>query len=239
MSKKSYLALKTSSGGRAEVSIRSSNRAQNDNKHIVRNSSRSKRLFDVVFATCALVAFAPLIGLVALIIKITDGGPAIFSQERRGLNGELFRCYKLRSMVPDAGEKLKQLLATDEDARQEWNLTQKLQDDPRITAVGKFIRKTSLDELPQLINIIRGDMSIVGPRPIVQNEVAKYGAKIAAYDSVLPGLTGLWQISGRSDVSYDERVELDVQYASERSFWGDVRIVVLTIPAVLFSKGAV
>jgi len=142
-------------------------------------------------------------------------------------------------MVPDAAERLTELLATDMEARHEWNMTQKLNNDPRITPVGKFIRKTSIDELPQLFNILKGDMSVVGPRPIVEKEVARYGTSIASYDAVRPGLTGLWQVSGRSDVDYAERVELDETYANTRSFWGDVKIVFMTVPAVLFSRGAV
>ena len=142
-------------------------------------------------------------------------------------------------MVPDAAERLTSLLTSDVEARNEWNMTQKLQNDPRITPIGRFIRKTSIDELPQFFNILKGDMSIVGPRPIVDKEVYRFGTSIEVYDKVRPGLTGLWQISGRSELDYQERVDLDVEYASNRTFWGDIRIALMTIPAVLFSKGAV
>jgi len=198
-----------------------------------------KRTFDIAVAIAALIFFAPLIAVFSVMIRIADGHPAVFAQHRRGKNGKMFRCYKLRSMIPNATEELKTLLANDLNARREWNMTQKLQDDPRITRIGKFIRKTSIDELPQFINVLKGDMSIVGPRPIVESEVSKYGSQIASYDAVKPGITGLWQVSGRSGTSYSARVELDSKYARDRNFWSDVKIVIMTIPAVLFSRGAV
>ena len=141
-------------------------------------------------------------------------------------------------MVPDAKEKLDYLLDNDPVARREWEESQKLTHDPRITALGQFIRKTSIDELPQLYNVLRGDMSLVGPRPIVENEIQKYGDSFRQYCAVRPGITGLWQVSGRSDTSYKQRVETDVEYVRSRSFWGDVKIVLLTIPAVFKSEGA-
>lgn len=199
----------------------------------------TKRVFDIVVAIFGLIFFGPILIGFAVAIKLSDGGPAIFTQMRRGKGGRMFRCYKLRSMVPNASERLKTLLASDVDARHEWNLTQKLQNDPRITRIGRFIRKTSIDELPQFFNILRGDMSLVGPRPIIDKEVSRYGKYIADYDKVRPGLTGLWQVSGRCDLDYAERVALDAKYANTRSFWGDLKISVLTVPAVLFSRGAV
>ena len=141
-------------------------------------------------------------------------------------------------MVPDAREQLEFLLATDPSARAEWDETQKLTNDPRITALGNFIRKTSIDELPQLYNVLRGDMSLVGPRPIVESEIVRYGDSFRHYCSVRPGITGLWQVSGRSDTTYPERVATDVEYVRSRSFWGDIKIMFMTIPAVLISKGA-
>jgi len=197
-----------------------------------------KRLFDIAVAGSALLFVAPLILVFALAIRMQDGGKAFYSQRRFGLNGETFNCFKLRSMVPDAKEKLDYLLDNDPVARREWEESQKLTHDPRITALGQFIRKTSIDELPQLYNVLRGDMSLVGPRPIVENEIQKYGDSFRQYCAVRPGITGLWQVSGRSDTSYTQRVETDVEYVRSRSFWGDVKIVLLTIPAVFKSEGA-
>tara|TARA_R110000787_G_scaffold72118_1_gene160693 strand:+ start:15264 stop:15896 length:633 start_codon:yes stop_codon:yes gene_type:complete len=197
-----------------------------------------KRLVDIVVAGVALLFVAPLILCIALLIRLQDGSRAFYSQKRYGLNGETFSCFKLRSMVPDAREQLEFLLATDPSARAEWDETQKLTNDPRITALGNFIRKTSIDELPQLYNVLRGDMSLVGPRPIVESEIVRYGDSFRHYCSVRPGITGLWQVSGRSDTTYPERVATDVEYVRSRSFWGDIKIMFMTIPAVLISKGA-
>ena len=198
----------------------------------------AKRVFDVVVASCILLFTAPLILTIAIFIRLQDGGPAVFKQMRLGKDGEQFACYKLRSMVTDAGDRLQQLLATDPDARREWAETQKLTNDPRITALGQFIRKSSIDELPQLVNVIRGDMSLVGPRPIVENEITKYGDQYKHYCAVRPGLTGLWQVRGRSDTSYETRVAMDVEFARTRTFLTDVKILLLTVPAVVNSKGA-
>lgn len=197
-----------------------------------------KRAIDIVGAVFGLVFAAPFLLVAMIMIRRHDGGPAIFAQDRIGHGGKVFRCYKLRSMVVDAQERLDHLLATDPVARAEWEDTQKLTDDPRITRLGRFLRKSSLDELPQLWNIIMGDMSIVGPRPIVQNEIAKYGADFIYYTDVRPGLTGLWQVSGRSDTTYDERVALDVKYVREWSFFRDIKVILLTIPAIIWSRGA-
>lgn len=195
-------------------------------------------MIDIVGATFGLVFAAPFLLPAMFLISRHDGGPAIFAQDRIGHGGRVFRCYKLRSMVVDSQERLEHLLATDPEARAEWEATQKLTNDPRITRLGQFLRKSSLDELPQLWNILRGDMSIVGPRPIVHNEIAKYGTDFIYYTDVRPGLTGLWQVSGRSDTTYDERVALDVRYVREWSFVGDVKVIAKTIPAILASKGA-
>lgn len=198
-----------------------------------------KRLFDIVVATAALIVLAPLILVVAVLIRLQDGGKAMFAHSRYGLNGRTFQCYKLRSMSEDAGERLEKLLASDPDIRREWQNTQKLKNDPRITPLGKFLRKSSIDELPQLWNVIKGDMSIVGPRPIVKNEIQKYGDSYRFYTAVRPGLTGLWQVEGRTETTYQERVEMDVKYVQTRSFWKDVWIVLKTVPAVIASRGAV
>jgi exopolysaccharide production protein ExoY len=198
----------------------------------------AKRITDIVIASVALVFVFPLLLVVATLIRLQDGGKAVYAQKRYGRNGRTFSCYKLRSMVANADERLQEILATDPEARAEWEEAQKLVNDPRITPLGHFIRKTSIDELPQLINIIRGEMSLVGPRPIVESEIAKYGEYYRDYCAVRPGLTGLWQVEGRSDTTYEERVQLDVKYASNRTFTGDIMIMLRTVPAVLLSKGA-
>lgn len=208
-----------------------------DRRHL---NSRSvvKRTLDVVIAFIALIFLAPIMLVLAFLIRNRDGGPALFRQKRIGLDGKEFLCLKFRSMVTNAAEELDKVLKSDPEAAAEWARDQKLRNDPRITPVGRFIRKTSLDELPQLINILKGEMSIIGPRPIVQNEIEKYGVFFQDYASVKPGVTGLWQISGRNDTTYEERVQLDVDYAKKWSIWLDLKILFMTIPAVLFSKGA-
>ena len=203
-----------------------------------RNSFNAKRALDITVASLALLFVAPLLLIIALLIRLQDGQAAIFSHTRYGQNGRTFKCLKLRSMVPDAAERLQELLERDPDAKREWELTQKLVHDPRVTPMGQFIRATSIDELPQLINVLKGDMSLVGPRPISLSERSKYGENFADYCSVRPGITGLWQVSGRSNVSYPERVRMDTTYALNRSFWGDIVIMLKTIPAVLKSDGA-
>ena len=158
---------------------------------------------------------------------------------RIGASGQVFECLKFRSMIANADAVLADLLARSPEAKAEWDATQKLRKDPRITPVGRLLRKTSLDELPQLINVVLGDMSLVGPRPIVASEVRFYGDKIAYYQAVRPGVTGLWQVSGRSDTTYDRRVQLDVWYVRNRSLWLDIAILFRTLPAVLSRRGAI
>lgn len=198
-----------------------------------------KRVMDILIAVGGLIITFPLMLIIAILIKLQDDGPALFSQERYGLNGKTFECFKLRSMVPNAQDRLDELLESDPAAREEWQNSQKLRNDPRITPLGHFIRKTSLDELPQLFNVLTGEMSIVGPRPIIQSEIAKYGPHYEDYCSIRPGITGLWQVEGRSNTTYEERVQLDAKYARTHTFFGDVMIILKTIPAVLFSRGAV
>jgi len=195
------------------------------------------RAFDIAFSAVALLLFLPLLVLVALVIRLTSHGPVLFVQQRIGRSGRKFPCLKFRSMVVDAGERLEALLATSEAARQEWARDQKLRVDPRITPIGRILRKTSLDELPQLFNVLVGQMSVVGPRPIIQGEVARYGSRFGAYCSVRPGLTGLWQVSGRNEVSYETRVRLDAIYALRKSLAYDLAICLRTVPAVLASRG--
>jgi lipopolysaccharide/colanic/teichoic acid biosynthesis glycosyltransferase len=197
-----------------------------------------KRAFDIIGACALLLLFSPFVLIASLAVRMQDGGQSIFWQPRRGLNNRSFNCFKIRSMVPDAKERLNELLLADPAARIEWDETQKLTNDPRITPVGHFMRKTSIDELPQLFNVIRGDMSLVGPRPIIDSEIPRYGDQYQIYTQVRPGITGLWQIKGRSNTTYAERVELDAEYVHTRTFWGDVKILLLTLPAILKMRGA-
>lgn len=196
------------------------------------------RGLDVVIATVGVIFIAPLLLLLAFAVFAQDGGAPIYKQNRIGRGGRVFGCLKFRSMVPDAQERLDHLLATDPAARLEWAVDHKLRNDPRVTALGRFIRKTSLDEFPQLFNVIAGDMSLVGPRPIVQAETVRYGAYLRHYLTVRPGITGVWQVSGRNDVSYRRRIACDILYARRRSFRKNLQIMAATFPAVLQSRGS-
>jgi exopolysaccharide production protein ExoY len=198
---------------------------------------RAKRSMDVLFAATALFCFWPLMALLALLIKVSDGGPIFYSHMRVGRNRVLFPCLKFRTMAVNGAEILSQHLAEDPVALEEWQETQKLKDDPRITVVGRVLRKTSLDELPQLLNILRGDMSIVGPRPVITDEIKKYGSDAKFYLMARPGLTGPWQVSGRNDVSYESRVAFDRHYVENWSLLTDVSIIARTVPAVLMARG--
>ncbi|GJE28442.1 sugar transferase [Methylobacterium organophilum] len=197
-----------------------------------------KRSFDFSLAFSVLAILLPLFALVALSIWIVDGGSPFFRHARLGRGRSSFGCLKFRTMRIDGQEVLARHLAENPDALVEWNRTRKLKDDPRVTPIGRVLRKTSLDELPQLINILRGEMSVVGPRPIVEEEVERYGDAAQAYFAVRPGLTGAWQVSGRSDTTYAERVRLDRQYVETWSFLSDLKIILRTIPVVFFVKGA-
>lgn len=195
-----------------------------------------KRIIDIVGSLLGIVILSPIFLIVALAIKIEDPkGNIIFGHKRVGLNGEPFKCWKFRSMVHNAEEVLKTLSP---EQKKEYSETFKLKDDPRITKVGNFIRKTSLDELPQLFNILKGEMSIVGPRPIVTKELEFYGEYAKYFTSIKPGLTGLWQVSGRSDTTYDERVELDMEYIIKRNTLLDIYIIFMTIIKVIKREGA-
>jgi lipopolysaccharide/colanic/teichoic acid biosynthesis glycosyltransferase len=191
-----------------------------------------------LLALALLVAIAPLLLLIALLIWREDGQRAFFGHYRVGRNGRLFRCFKFRTMVPNADQVLAELLARDAAVREEWLRDQKLVNDPRITRIGQFLRKTSLDELPQLINIARGEMNFVGPRPVVVQELARYGDCKRHYLSVKPGVTGLWQVSGRNNTTYERRVQLDRQYVERRSLALDVMIAVRTVKVVITREGA-
>lgn len=200
--------------------------------------SSLKRGLDFVVAISALIILSPLMVVIAYLIRNTDGGPALFKQTRIGHNGKEFICLKFRSMVANADQVLDELLESNALAAQEWAKDHKLRNDPRVTLVGKIIRKTSLDELPQLFNVLRGEMSMIGPRPITKEEITKYGDFYRYYASVKPGISGLWQISGRNNTTYEERIHLDVTYVTNWSIWLDLKIFFLTVPAVVFSKGS-
>jgi len=196
-----------------------------------------KRLFDVVGAIALIIAFSPLILFLAVWLWIT-GGPILFGHQRIGKGGKPFKCYKFRTMVPDADRALEQLFEGEPGLRIEWVLNHKLKDDPRVTRLGEFLRKTSLDELPQLWNVLRGEMSLVGPRPIVKDEIFRYGHAIRHYQAVKPGLTGLWQVSGRNDTTYERRVAMDRLYAMNMCIGLDARILFRTLIVVCKCSGA-
>ncbi|MEY8099547.1 sugar transferase [Falsihalocynthiibacter sp. S25ZX9] len=196
-------------------------------------------LFDKCFAVFALLFFMPFFVLISVVVLLTEGGPVFFAHQRIGKNGKSFKCFKFRTMAIDASEQLASLLAQDPIAKAQWDATQKLDDDPRVTCLGEFFRKTSLDELPQFWNVLKGEMAIVGPRPIVEDEMARYGKNIDAYLSVKPGITGFWQVNGRSDTSYEERVKMDVEYVQTKTFPKDIGIILKTVKVVLSRSGAV
>ena len=200
-------------------------------------SSFFKIGMDRVGAFCALTLLSPVFLALALIVK-RDGGPAFYSQRRIGQNGRPFKCWKFRSMVTNSAEVLSNLLENSAEARAEWERDFKLKDDPRITRIGAFLRKTSLDELPQLWNVLVGEMSLVGPRPVTEPELKYYGEQVKDYYAARPGMTGLWQVSGRNDVSYAERVALDSYYVHNWSLLKDVGIMFKTVGVVLQKRGA-
>jgi len=198
-----------------------------------------KRTFDIAFSLFVLVTLSPLYLALAFLVRLSSRGPIIYYQMRIGRGGRPFKCYKFRSMYPDADARLKTLLEYSPTLKEEWDCTFKLKNDPRVTPIGAFLRKTSLDELPQFWNVLRGDLSVVGPRPVVEAEVQKFlGTRAPKILSVRPGITGIWQVSGRSDTSYQIRVYLDEHYVDKQSFWFDLWLVLKTIPSMLFSKGA-
>ena len=193
-----------------------------------------KRIFDIVLSGIALICLSPIFVITAIAIKLEDGGPAFFTQQRAGKDMKTFKMYKFRSMYVNADEKLKELLKENEQTGHAF----KIKNDPRITKVGKFIRKTSIDELPQLINIIKGDMSIVGPRPILPFQMEECNDYERQRLIVQPGLTCYWQIGGRANIKWDEWVELDLNYIEDMSLWTDLKMIVKTVPAVFDSEGA-
>jgi exopolysaccharide production protein ExoY len=197
-----------------------------------------KRVIDIILALSGIVLLAPLLIICYVLTVITSPGPAIFRHRRVGFNGKHFDCLKFRTMVTDAPERLQRLLESDPAAAAEWAANRKLRHDPRITPIGDILRKSSLDELPQLFNVLRGDMSIVGPRPVTDEELERYKSSIGAYLACRPGITGLWQVSGRSSTTYDQRVAYDTFYATNWSVALDAKILVVTIPSLLTSDSA-
>jgi lipopolysaccharide/colanic/teichoic acid biosynthesis glycosyltransferase len=215
------------------------------NRRIRRSSPAYKTLGDpAIEALTLLIAIAvtvfllPLLVAIAAAIACQDGGPVLFRHRRIGYGGRPFYCLKFRTMVVGAESQLEALLARDVDASEEWKRSHKLRHDPRVTPLGLFLRRTSLDELPQLFNLFRGDMSLVGPRPIVETEIPRYGWRFRHYCAVKPGLTGLWQVSGRSDVTYRSRVAMDSLYAVRKTAMLDIWVLLCTVPAVLAKRGS-
>lgn len=198
-----------------------------------------KRAFDILFSLLVLTLGIPVFLTIAIIILLSSRGKVIYAHERIGRGGKPFKCYKFRTMYPNADARLQELLNNNPDLQLEWEQTFKLKNDPRIIPGGTILRKTSLDELPQFWNVLRGDLSVVGPRPVVHAEIAKYyGVKAAKILSVRPGLTGIWQVSGRNDTSYETRIQLDEKYVDNHSMTLDFKLIAKTIPSMIKSKGA-
>jgi undecaprenyl-phosphate galactose phosphotransferase len=194
----------------------------------------AKRVTDIVLSALFLVMFAPLFLVCAVLIRRSGAG-IFYSDRRVGRNGRIFYCHKFRTMVPNANAHLSALLARDPELRREWETSFKLKHDPRVTAIGRFLRKTSLDELPQLLNVLKGEMSLVGPRPMFEEEQVRWGAAIHYYYSTRPGMTGVWQIYGRSDTDYETRIRLNVEYVRHWSYWRDIVLLAAT-PRVFFVR---
>ena len=198
----------------------------------------SKRLIDIILSVSGIVLLAPLLIICFVATVATSRGPALFRHRRVGFKGKYFDCLKFRTMVQDAPERLRQLIESDPVAAAEWATNRKLRYDPRVTAIGAILRKSSLDELPQLFNVLKGDMSIVGPRPVTEEELIRYHNAVNAYLACRPGITGLWQVSGRSTTTNDKRIACDTFYARNWSMSLDAKILIVTIPAVLLSDCA-
>jgi exopolysaccharide production protein ExoY len=200
---------------------------------------RTKRIFDMLFSLLAILCFIPFGSIIALLIMLSSKGPVFYKCSRVGKDGQMIECWKFRTMCINADAKLKELLHDNPKLRREWETYFKLKDDPRISPIGRFLRKTSLDEFPQFWNVLKGDLSVVGPRPVTEEEVKKYFKdKATKILSVRPGLTGIWQTSGRSLLTFEERIRLEEQYVDEQSLLLDLRIICKTIPHLLFAKGA-
>ena len=217
-------------GGKGETGMSKGDRNENRRfYHLI------KRMIDVVLSLFGLVLISPFVVIIAILIKIDSKGPVFFKHHRIGKNGKPFSMYKFRTMKDGAEAMINDFTP---EQLEEWNENFKLKDDPRITRIGKFLRKTSLDELPQLVNILRGDMSIVGPRPIIEVELEEYGNDKDEFLSIRPGLTGWWASNGRSEISYPERCSYELYYVRNESFWLDVKVMFLSVFSVFLRKGA-
>lgn len=203
-----------------------------------RRNRLAKRIFDLILTIIGGILISPILLILAVVVGVDNKGRIIFAHRRVGRKGKPFPCYKFQTMVPNAQERLEEYLAKNPEARKEWEESFKLTNDPRVTKLGAFLRKTSLDELPQLWNVLMGDMSLVGPRPIVAKEVKFYGENIEEYYMVPPGITGLWQVNGRSDTTYEERVGMDTWYVRNWSVWIDLVYLFKTVKTVFTGKGA-
>ena len=208
------------------------------NNLLYRSNRIAKRIIDLLFVFATSILILPLLGLLSLAIWLESGRPIFFRHERLGRDGRTFEAWKFRTMVKDSEQVLRSYLEDHPEMRQEWEVTHKLKKDPRLTKVGSILRRMSMDEFPQLINVLKGEMSIVGPRPIVEEEILRYGDRYSLYSQVLPGITGLWQVSGRSDLPYEDRVWLDTHYVRNWSIWLDIVIMVRTVWVVLAGAGA-
>lgn len=215
--------------------LASRSRPQGLSRHRL-NGDFAKRLFDVVFSLSVLILFCPVYLLLATLIAISSPGPIFYVQERVGKNYQSFGCLKFRTMVSNADDMLLDLMATSPQLREEFKDNFKLKKDPRITGIGKFLRLTSLDEFPQFWNVLKGDMSVVGPRPLVPEELHKYGQHMDKVLTIRPGITGLWQVSGRNDIPYPLRVQMDVYYVNFRTFWLDLWLIFKTLGVIIFPK---
>ncbi|WP_428047596.1 sugar transferase [Candidatus Proelusimicrobium excrementi] len=204
-----------------------------------KNYSKIKRILDILLSIILLILLSPCLIIISIKIKLDNDGPILFKQERLGKNGKTITIYKFRTMVPDADKKLFELLERDEEAREEYRINKKLKDDPRITKIGKILRKTSLDEFPQFINVLKGEMSLVGPRAVIDGEIELFGEHKEEVLSVKPGVTGYWAANGRSDTSYEERVEMETFYANNISIPLDIEILFKTVVSVVKKEGAV
>jgi exopolysaccharide production protein ExoY len=227
----SFLPGKTEIKKRSPVQVKSKTKAAGLRRAAI-------RVMDIAFCLIALLFLMPILIVVCIAIKISDGGPILFRQSRVGKAGAEFVCYKFRSMVLNSNEVLIEHLDRNLAARDEWEIYRKLKKDPRITILGRFIRKTSIDELPQILNVLRGDMSLVGPRPIMRDEIKNYGRYFVHYTSVLPGITGLWQVNGRNNTTYSRRVALDTVYSKNQTISLYFMIILKTVPAILLQKGS-
>ena len=231
--------LKNSNDNRRRLRLRFRDVLRPKKRRGIAHPARSfvKRSIDIALASAMLVALAPTLCALALMVR-RDGGLVFFRHRRIGADGRSFYCLKFRSMCVDAETKLKEHLARNPEARKEWDKDFKLKNDPRVTRLGALMRRTSLDELPQLLNVIKGDMSLVGPRPIVTAEIQRYGNAFGFYLKCRPGITGLWQVSGRNDIDYGSRVELDARYAANWNLFTDVSILIRTFGVVMRRSGA-